>query len=243
MLSIKKDYEVSAEGYKGPFHLLFELVLRNEISAQDLTIRDLVYFFMTLEEWENSDGQFDWMSCSPKLLLCASLLYKKSCALLEIPEEKQEEILYENVEDDFRAYREYLEFKEHATNLNRLYDHSGESMPAYIASQIPDYKYTEPDLFSLDHLVGIFDELMESFEESDVEIIPEEEFRVSDKIQFIENAIRNKSLSLKQLIFSANTRIECIVIFLALLELVKQSGVNIEVVGNDYMVSRRLIDE
>lgn len=158
--------------------------------------------------------------------------------MLEISDTKEEEVLYENVEDDFHAYREYLEFKELADKLDVFYESNSDTLAAFVSSADPECKYTQPDQFSADHLAKVFDELMLSFEGVDEEIIPEEEFRVSDKIEWIESVLVERPMSLKALIFSAKTRIECIVVFLALLELLKQAGVAVQMQNNEYIVSK-----
>lgn len=238
MLRLTKDLEVFVSSYKGPFQLLYELVCRQEIPVQELSIKELILFFLCYEEWILDKGGFSWSECSPRLLLCASLLYKKSCAMLEVSDAKEEEVLYENIEDDFQAYREYLDFKELADKLDVFYESNSDTLSAFVPAVDPECKYTQPDQFSADHLAKIFDDLMLSFEGVDEEIIPEEEHRVSDKIEWIESVLTKRPMSLKALIFNAKTRIECIVIFLALLELLKQAGVTIQMQNNEYIVSK-----
>jgi segregation and condensation protein A len=223
---METDYKVKLEIFEGPLDLLLYLIKRDEIDIYDISIeritRQYLEYLQAFKELKiDIAGEF--------VVMAANLIYLKSRSLLPLDQQPPEE---DADEDDprwdlIRQLIEYKKFKEAAVQLHdraleqeHIFTRDSESV---LASDTP---------LPL-HEVGIF-QLIHAFQEvvkrvaarEDLGEIFAERFSVSDKIERILERIGNgATIRFSELFGQIASRVEIVVTFLALLELIRLNQV------------------
>ena len=223
---METDYKVKLEIFEGPLDLLLYLIKRDEIDIYDISIeritKQYLDYLQAFKELKiDIAGEF--------IVMAANLIYFKSRSLLPLDQQPPEE---DAEEDDprwdlIRQLIEYKKFKEAAAQLHdraaeqeRIFTRDGGTAPASDAPLVL-------------HEVGIF-QLIHAFQEvikraearEDLGEIFGERFSVSDKIEKILDRVANgAALRFSELFGEITSRVEIVVTFLALLELIRLNQV------------------
>ena len=229
------DYKVKLEIFEGPLDLLLYLIKRDEIDIYDISIeritRQYLEYLQAFKELQiDIAGEF--------IVMAANLIYLKSRSLLPLDQQPPEE---DAEEDDprwdlIRQLIEYKKFKE-------------------AAAQLQDREFEHEKIFTRDggasasdgplplHEVGIF-QLIHAFQEvikrvearENLGEIFAERFSVSDKIEKILQRVgEGRPLRFSELFGQIASRVEIVVTFLALLELIRLNQVR--------AMQRKMFDE
>lgn len=225
------ELEFKLQVFEGPLDLLLHLIEKNKVDIYDIPIVEITRQYL---EYVNQLSKEDLNLASEFLVMAATLIDIKSKMLL--PKE-----IDENGEEiDPRAELvekliEYKMYKYAATELRDMQVYAGKSM--YKEPTIPDevLKYQQP--VDLDNLLSDVDlsKLNEIFQmvlkrqmdkidpvRSKFGKIEMEEVSLPEKISFVSNTIKKrKRCSFKQLLEQQSSKMEVIVSFLAVLELIK----------------------
>jgi segregation and condensation protein A len=164
----------------------------------------------------------DFLSIASRLILIKS---KALLPTLEFTEEEEEEI-----KDLEYQLAEYKKFKEAAKNLANLYDASAMSFSREGFSGRGVVFYP-PENITAEDLLKVFSRILgeipilEKLEEEMVR----EVLTMEEKIVHLQNTLREKvQTSFSELMANAEDKIEIVVSFLAILEMVKQKLINVE---------------
>jgi segregation and condensation protein A len=217
---MSQEYKVKLEVFEGPLDLLLYLIKKDEVDVYDISIERIAQQYLAfMEAFKTLDlevaGEF--------VVMAANLMYLKSRSLLPAHVQPPEE---EAEEDDprwdlIRQLVEYKKFKEAAARLgereaiqNSLFGRAGESEPP------PERPLGEVSVFDL---INAFNAVLKRLnKQEDLREIFEENFTVSDKIDFIMKMTGSGvPLRFSELFASAASRTEIVVTFLALLELIR----------------------
>ncbi|HME89484.1 MAG TPA: segregation/condensation protein A [Chthoniobacterales bacterium] len=233
---METDYKVKLEVFEGPLDLLLYLIKRDEIDIYDISIeritRQYLEYLQAFKELKiDIAGEF--------VVMAANLIYLKSRSLLPLDQQPPEE---DAEEDDprwdlIRQLIEYKKFKE-------------------AAAQLHDRALEQEQIFTRDdggaaisdgplplHEVGIF-QLIHAFQEvikrvearEDLGEIFAERFSVSDKIEkILQRVSKGTPLRFSELFGQIASRVEIVVTFLALLELIRLNQV--------HAMQRKMFDE
>src|ERR1051325_12003341 len=216
------DYKVKLEVFEGPLDLLLFLIKRDEIDIYDISIeritRQYLEYLQTFRELNiEVAGEF--------LVMAANLVYLKSRSLLPVDQRPPDE---EAEEDDprwelIRQLIEYKKFKEAARELNLR---ALEQERIFVREAGSPLDLQEPlrlGEVGIFQLINAFQTVMKRLEaRQDVQEIFSERFSVSDKIDAILRRISTGTqFRFSDLFSDAASRIEVIVTFLALLELIR----------------------
>jgi segregation and condensation protein A len=223
---METDYKVKLEVFEGPLDLLLYLIKRDEIDIYDISIeritRQYLEYLQAFKELKiDIAGEF--------VVMAANLIYLKSRSLLPLDQQPPEE---DAEEDDprwdlIRQLIEYKKFKEAATQLHdraleqeRIFTRDGSSS-AVIDAPLPLH---EVGIFQLIHA---FQEVIKRVEaREDLQEIFGERFSVSDKIEKILERVGNGTpVRFSELFGQIVSRLEIVVTFLALLELIRLNQV------------------
>jgi segregation and condensation protein A len=223
---METDYKVKLEVFEGPLDLLLYLIKRDEIDIYDISIeritRQYLEYLQAFKELKiDIAGEF--------VVMAANLIYLKSRSLLPLDQQPPEE---DAEEDDprwdlIRQLIEYKKFKEAATQLHdraleqeRIFTRDGGSS-AGTEAPLPLH---EVGIFQLIHA---FQEVIKRVEaREDLQEIFGERFSVSDKIQQILERVGNGTpVRFSELFGQIVSRVEIVVTFLALLELIRLNQV------------------
>jgi segregation and condensation protein A len=223
---METDYKVKLEVFEGPLDLLLYLIKRDEIDIYDISIeritRQYLEYLQAFKELKiDIAGEF--------VVMAANLIYLKSRSLLPLDQQPPEE---DAEEDDprwdlIRQLIEYKKFKEAAAQLHdraleqeRIFTRDGGSV-AVSDAPLPLH---EVGIFQLIHA---FQEVIKRVEaREDLQEIFGERFSVSDKIEKILERVGNGTpVRFSDLFGQIVSRLEIVVTFLALLELIRLNQV------------------
>lgn len=218
-------YQVKLEAFEGPLDLLLHLIKKEEIDIYNIPISRITEEYLNyleLMKMLNLDiaGEF--------LVMAATLLHIKSKKLLPVVE-KDEETLEEldPCQELVKQLLEYKRFKEVAKVLSEreLNQQKIFTRPPLKIESMGDEEYViEASLFDL---LDAFRNVLKANKTSVREII-QEEVKIEERIQIIQQLLTEKeSLTLDEIFTPESTKMEMIVTFLALLELIKQKQIKI----------------
>ena len=221
---MKEDYKIELDIFEGPLDLLLYLIKRDELNIYDIPINRITQQYLAyLEIMQMLDlniaGEF--------VRMAAQLMYIKSRTLLP-PEERQPDEGEEPMEDPrldlIRQLIEYKKFKEAAEDLRFMEDEQTKTFSRTADLDLPpenaDKRIVEVNIFDL--LTAFSNVLTRAIETDDVQEIFEEEVSIAEKIKLIVDTLRNSEKAVFENFFAqAASKIEIIVTFLAMLELIR----------------------
>jgi segregation and condensation protein A len=204
--------------FEGPLDLLLYLIEKEQL---DITAVSLVQVTDQYLTYLRSGDQIDASALAEFIVIAARLLLIKSRALLPRPpalDEEEEDLGADLV----RRLREYRRFKEAAAQLRDLADrglHAYPRMTPPTGLPVP----TGLDGVTLEKLSKIVQDVLSRRPEEEAPVpVPRLIVTVEEKIVELTSAIRRGGkLSFRQFISSCSSRLEIIVSFLAVLELIK----------------------
>jgi segregation and condensation protein A len=218
---MEADYKVKLEVFEGPLDLLLYLIKQDEIDIYDVSLERITRQYL---EYLQAFKELNIDLAGEFIVMAANLIYLKSRSLLPIDQQPPEE---DAEEDDprwdlIRQLIEYKKFKEVATELHlrqleqeRIFVREGSSL----LLQEP-LRLEEVGIFQL---INAFQAVIKRIEgRQDVQEIFAERFSVSDKIDAIlERVASGARLRFSDLFGAVVSRVEVVVTFLALLELIR----------------------
>lgn len=217
----QKNEVFSLQNFEGSLEFLLSLVHRDEIAVQDIVLRELTRQF--LDRLHNrEDSQID--TGAEFIGNTAHLLWLKSKSL--VPDLAPDEPApYEEEEDPnfdiIYKLLDYCRFKDAAKELTKRQEEQSARFFRGVADMPDRKKPAGIDHISLDELAVLFRNMMSRTAVMNPKI-EEENWRLSDKIRIIRLLLKEKSEVPIGLLFRPDrSRIEWIVIFLAILELMK----------------------
>lgn len=244
------ELEVKLQVFEGPLDLLLHLIEKNKVDIYDIPIVEITEQYL---DYVSKMPKDDLDLASEFLVMAATLIDIKSKMLL--PKE-----IDENGEEiDPRAELvekliEYKMYKYAAVELRDMQVYAGKSM--YKEPTVPEeVRQYEPPV-DLDNLLSDVDltKLNEIFQmvlkrqvdkidpvRSKFGKIEMEEVSLPEKIEFVSTTIKKrKKCSFKQLLEQSTSKVEVIVSFLAVLELIKVGEIEVrqeETFGDIYIDS------
>jgi len=225
-----KDYKVKLEIFEGPLDLLLYLIKKDEIDIYDVSIGRITKQYL---DYIDTFKMLNIEVASEFIVMAANLMYIKSRELLPQTQQPPEDDADE--EDPrwelIRQLVEYKKFKDAAMFLGTQEVKADEFFAT--TPELPDLSAPPPDVVGQ---VGIFDliqafqKVLKRFENStDIREIVSDRFTVADKIEhLLETIVIGSRVRFDSLFSSAASRVEVIVTFLAMLELMKLNHLMVE---------------
>jgi segregation and condensation protein A len=207
------------ENFEGPLDLLWHLVNRQEIDIYQISIVEIItqYLIKHKELVSLLDHGAEFIG------LVASLTWYKSKALLPKHEQHEEQNQEEELDPHFDIIHQlldYCRFKQAAKELSEREQQQG----AFYLRGVEETEIKKNlgiDHISLDDLASIFQQILAKAVPKKGTII-EEEWKVGDKIQHLRKWLaKEPKLDFSEIFNASMSRLELIVIFLALLEMMK----------------------
>lgn len=220
---------VQLDAFEGPFDLLFHLIEKNEIDIYDIPIAKLTKQY--LEIIKNIPPDMD--SMSEFLVMAATLLEIKSKMLLprHKPDDDEEEDPRESLVRQLIAYKHCQEL----SGILQDIENTGKRVfknPEHplMTEKIPQTFDAWLDGVTPESLMQTFLDILQR-QALKVDVIrqnfgtvPRETYTVEEKIRKISNLLSSsRPVLLSNLFEECSSREECIVTFLAVLELIKMS--------------------
>ena len=219
---------IKLEQFEGPLALLVKLIDKAELDITQVSLAKVADQYITyLKRLVNLDPD----EMADFLVVASRLLLIKSKALLPylLPEEED---AIEDLEDQLRMYKEFLEAtkKIEAMIGNKKFmfvrEFNRKSIVFNLHLFAPPAKLTKEDMAIL---FNILIANLEPEEKPLAEKMMETAISIEEKIALITTAIRNSiKTRFSELIKSATNKVEVVVSFLAMLELMKQKTISAE---------------
>ncbi|MBI4092461.1 MAG: segregation/condensation protein A [Candidatus Kerfeldbacteria bacterium] len=208
--------EIKIKQFEGPLDLLLQLIEQHQLDISTVALADVTDQYLgTLERVErlHPDELADFLVVAAKLLLIKSRILLPQ---LDFPAEEGLSLA-----DQLKLYQTFVGA---ADNIRRIFHRRrvmyGREHPALLEPM-----FSPPVSFSPDDLHQMFQRVVSSLQPLMIvsETTISRALSLQEKIQAVREAIRQRTvLSFRELLASATSRMDVIVTFLALLELVKQ---------------------
>ncbi len=236
-------FEAKINDFEGPMDLLLHLLEKNKIDIYDIPVSLITDQYLEyLDGMEEQDPDV----LSEFLVMASTLLDIKARMLLpkEVDEEGNEEDPREELVQKLLEYKTYkymsIELKDRAV-LASKHVYKGSSIPEEVA------KYEAP--MDLDDFMGdvtvlklklVFDDVMSrrsdrtNYRALEYGKISREEVKIEDRIDYIRSHVKKrKNVSFRKLLEERYEKMNIIVTFLAVLELMKTGDITAEMNDDD----------
>lgn len=222
----RSTYTIRTSAYEGPFGLLLELIEKRKLLVNDLSLSQVTDDFI---EHVRGQGQFPMDDAAEFIGVAATLLLIKSKSLipdLELSGDEQED-----VDDLKRRLIAYEKAREASRTLSRMF---GEKIMVSAGERTPEVMFAPSKDLSLAAMEAALREALKALEKE--EQLPEVRVRPMVTIEemmdrLLEKVQKALTMSFKDFSGDAKEKVEVIVSFLAMLELVKQGAVAVEQQG------------
>ncbi len=218
---LKPIYAIKLDVFEGPLDLLLHLIQQNEMAITDVSIAEITEQYL---EYLNLMEMLDLDVASEFLVMAATLLHLKSQIILPSTD-SDESYTFKDREELVKQLLEYKQFKEaaqtldyYATNHEKVHGRSVDSygdvedlqevqIRATLFDLLSAFKYVTEREFAID----------DHYEE-----IQEEQITVEEKMEFLEHRLSTgEQIRFEELFSEFASKIERIVTFLAILELIR----------------------
>ena len=217
-------YEVHLKEFDGPLDLLLHLIEQAKVDIKDIFISEITNQYLSLME---ELDELDMDTASEFLTMAATLVYIKSRSLLPKPPKEAEE--EEDPEETLvRQLKEYKLFKQAGEKLNEL--------SAGVFSRLPEEFALPPQEYELEQATAeeLFAAFMDVLNREEPESsIPEiakkvdaDKYTVRTQLVKIRARLKeNTSVTFDELFEAASVKLEKIVTFMALLEMIARQEI------------------
>ncbi len=218
-------YNIKIEQFEGPLDLLLQLTQQEKLDITRVSLAQIAdQYLQYISQAENITLQnlADFLSVASRLILIKS---KALLPLLEFSPEEEEEI-----KDLEHQLAEYKKFKDAAKVLELLLQNPNRffSRESFIGQRVVFYP---PEKITSDDLLKAFAKVLGEIpvvEKLEQEMI-KEVLTLEEKILHLQEKLREKvQTSFAELIANATDKVEVVVSFLAMLEMVKQRLIHVE---------------
>lgn len=216
------SYKLKLDVFEGPLDLLLYLIKKNDVDIYDIPIAAVTDQYM---EYIEMMKMLDLEVIGEFLVLAATLMQIKSRMLL--PPDPSEVAAEEDPRDELvRRLQEYQMFKEVAEQLK---EHEA-ARQNFFARNIDEEQrkelqddakevYFEASLFDL---ISAFTAAIRKVKVHDAHVVTKEEFTVDQKIhELLHLLLEAPQIVLSELFGKARDKMEIIVLFMAMLELIR----------------------
>ncbi len=219
---METEYKVRLEIFEGPLDLLLYLIKRDELDIYDISLERITQQYL---EYLQAFKELNIDVAGEFVVMAANLIYLKSRSLLPVDQQPPEEDVDEDDPrwDLIRQLIEYKKFKEAAGQLQvreleqeRIFARIGDGKAPELRAAASGRGRNFPAHQRLPNVLKRIDakeDLREMFGEN---------FTVSDKIeQILQSMAAGKPIRFSDLFARMASRVEIVVTFLALLELIR----------------------
>jgi len=211
-------YEVKLERFEGPLDLLLHLISRDEVDIYDIPIAHITRQYL---EYIEIMRMLDLEVAGEFLVMAATLMRIKAKMLLPVPPSLAEDEV-DPRDELVQRLLEYRQFKEAAGTLK---DHEERRRLSWERGRTPGDEEAGPLPLApatLFHLLDALNRVLARLPARTVLELEAEAYDIEEKIARIHSRVMVAGrLSFETLLAECRTRLEMIVTFLALLELLK----------------------
>ena len=223
--------KVKVADFEGPFDLLLHLIKKNKMNIYNIEIYKVTNQYL---EYLNTRKVMDLEITSEFIVVAATLIEIKSKNILPKVKVDEEEESEEDIEKRLmERLIEYKKIKNVSEFFKNKYINAGEvfSKKPEIIEEIKPEKIDNDDIFknlTLLDLYNIYNKILENYREKQNKVnvvqkkIYVDKYKVEDKMEELLKKINSvEVIEFNNLMKESSCKLETVVIFLALLELIK----------------------
>lgn len=215
--------DVKVEKFEGPLSLLLELIEKDKLDITEVSLSKVTTEY--LDQVSRLDPKV--YDVAEFMVIAARLIYLKSKALLPSLETEEEEQEIEDLKARLEIYKKY---KEAAGEFGNILQKNQRSFSAK-KPKITISGFTAPKGVELPDLWKTFQKLIndmpEELRREEVEL-PSEKITVEEKLAHLEGVFAQKKChKFSHLLRQSHSKLEAIVTFLAILEMVKLKQIKV----------------
>jgi segregation and condensation protein A len=218
------EYKVQFEVFEGPLDLLLYLVKKEEVDIYDVNLTKIATQFI---EYVELMRELDLDLAGEFLVMASTLMYIKSRELLPADQQVQAEGEEDEEDPRWELIRQLVEYKKFKDAAARLQQYEIEQENIYPRQpgriEVGSPPPPPPPQVSLFDLVNAVSAVLNRFQQrAGPRDIFEDKWTVSEKIEWLRRlaAVRG-AVKFSELFEHTTSRIEVVVTFLALLELIR----------------------
>ena len=223
-----EEYRVSLTQFEGPLDLLLHLIEKAEVNIEDIFVSEITAQYLS---YMDDLSELDMDRASSFLTVAAQLLLIKSRSLLPRPpaDEDEEEDPKETL---LRQLREYKAFKLASEELSVRFEEAKKAiarLPEDIVLPPQKFELKDATLYQLyQSFLDILNRDGETEEKTDrSQSVRPDLFTVRDRVLHLRSKLKEGRVRFTDLFSDTSTRMERIVTFMALLEMLARGEVHI----------------
>ena len=224
-----EGYRVHIRDFDGPLDLLLHLIEKAEVNIEDIFVSEITAQYLEYMQ-ELTEDELD--AASEFLTVAAQLVYLKSRHLLPRPAPLEEGEEEDPEEAFIRRLKEYKVYKAASEELNALYEQA-RLRYSRLPEELPPAK-EEADLGSAtaEGLLRAFLQALAGAREQEDEVrehrVRQDTYTVRERSGMIRKKLMEKQhLSFQELLSERPSRMEVVVTFMAVLEMMNRGEVHI----------------
>ncbi|KXS43776.1 MULTISPECIES: segregation and condensation protein A [unclassified Candidatus Frackibacter] len=228
------SYEIKIDAFEGPIPLLLHLIKKDEVEIYDISISEITEQYLN---YIAAMQELNLEIASEFLIMAANLIEMKSKMLLPDDNEDEDEEEIDPRQQLINRLLEYKKYKELADSLRdyeetqrKRYTRNMESILAEIESD--EIEVNPLENISLNQFVDTFEKILKTKteekeddeEESEDKLshVNREDISIKDKIvELTAKVEEEKEVKFDELFVNDSTKLEIVVTFMAILELIK----------------------
>jgi segregation and condensation protein A len=223
------QFAVTQEAFSGPLGLLLELIEKEELEITKVSLAKVAEEYLKhLEDHEVPGDEL-----ADFLLVASRLIYLKSRELMPYLRLDEEEESADKLQDQLRLYREYAAA---ARELEERYLKAQMFVRPYVKPKVVEVVvFTPATNVTLTGLQELYQSILKRLQPffSLQEASLERTKSVEERLEELTEALRSKAaMSFTEVIHGAQSKMEVVVSFLALLELLRRRAVKAEQSGS-----------
>lgn len=220
--SLAPQFNIRTEAYEGPLSVLLDLIESRKFLVNDISLSQVTDDFIA---YVRGKGEFPIEDAADFIQMAATLLLIKSKSLIPDLELSGDE--EQDIDDLKRRLEAYEKAREAARELSRIF---GRQVMVSAGERAPEPVFAPSKDLTLANLERALQETLAAMEKE--QELPEHRVRPMVTIEEMMDRLLNRvqtalTLSFKEFSGDAKERVEVIVSFLAMLELVKQGAIDV----------------
>ena len=220
MEGIATRFHIKTESYEGPFELILDLIEKRQLSINELSLAQVTDDYI---QHVRGHGTFPMEDAAQFIGIAATLLLIKSKSLIPDLELSSDE--EEDMDDLKRRLAEYERVREMMRELSRIF---GKNVMVSAGERAPEVVFAPARDLTLAKLESALADALAALEKE--EKLPEARVRPLVTIEEMMDTLLTRvqkamTISFREFSGTAKEKVEVIVSFLALLELVKEGAV------------------
>lgn len=245
--------KIKINDFEGPFDLLLHLIKKNQMSIYNVKIYEITNQYL---KYLDSMKEMDLEITSEFIVVAATLIEIKSKYLLPKPKKEDDEDELDEEKNLLEKLIVYKKIKGVSAFFRDKYINSGEvyAKRPEVIEEIKE-KTTSDDLLrniNLLDLYNIYNNQLEIYnnKQNKANVIQKkiyvDKYKIEDKLEYIKYRLENENINnFSELVENCECKLECVVTFLALLEMIKQKMVKVYQSENfrDIYIERRINED